>query len=149
MPCTCLQEGLFIGAAVTQATLIDYLLSAGSKAQHQDKPQTNGTKASKNVPQTGTIGVYTALAHHLQRIAGNPVPSIFLSTHHASDSPVSHYTMLEGCAAWQGFTHTPLLAPQSTLCNCNFFFQLKHSVLPFQSMPQAVFVYSNNTTCHI
>lgn len=68
----CLQEGLFIGAAVTQSTLIDYLLEAASKPLKQRKHQSNGDKGGCS---GGVSGVYTALAHHLQRIAGNQVSS--------------------------------------------------------------------------
>ncbi len=74
----CLQEGLFIGAAVTQSTLIDYLLEAASKPLKQHKHQTNGNKETngdKEGRSGGVTGVYTALAHHLQRIAGNQVSS--------------------------------------------------------------------------
>jgi len=73
----CLQEGLFIGAAVTQATLIDYLLEVGSKS-HKKGSKTNGTQVEKDDLHGGTTGVYKALAHHLQRIAGNPVPFCLL-----------------------------------------------------------------------
>ena len=61
-----LQGVLYAGAAVTQATLIDYLLEAASEAAQK----TNG---NREVEQCGPDKVYTALAHHLQRIAGNPV----------------------------------------------------------------------------
>lgn len=75
-----LQEGLFIGAAVTQGTLVDYLLEAGSKAQKKRKHSTNGDNGHMDGPHGGASGVYTALAHHLQRIAGNPV-SFLLASH--------------------------------------------------------------------
>jgi len=68
----CLQEGLFIGAAVTQSTLIDYLLEAASNPLKKRKHQTNSDKEGRS---GGASGVYTALAHHLQRIAGNQVSS--------------------------------------------------------------------------
>ena len=55
-----------MGAAVTQSTLIDYLLEAASKQV------TNGDKEGQS---GGASGVYTALANHLQRIAGNQVSS--------------------------------------------------------------------------
>ena len=55
-----------MGAAVTQANLIDHLLEAASEAAKR----TNG---NREVEQCGPDRVYTALAHHLQRIAGNPV----------------------------------------------------------------------------
>ena len=70
---TVLQEGLFIGAAVTQASLIDYLLEASSAAHKKHKPEINGADGRLEGPQGGMPGVYTVLAHHLQRIAGNPV----------------------------------------------------------------------------
>jgi len=69
---------LFIGAAVTQSTLIDYLLEAAAKPLKQHKHQTNSNKeinGDKEGPSGGVSGVYTALAHHLQRIAGNQVSS--------------------------------------------------------------------------
>lgn len=68
-----LQEGLFIGAAVTQASLIDYLLEASSAANKKNGHETNGDNGHLEKPQGGMPSVYTALAHHLQRIAGNPV----------------------------------------------------------------------------
>ena len=61
-----LQKGLFVGAAVTQASLVDYLLETASQLEKK----TNG---NKELAEGGTAKVYTALAHHLQRIAGNPV----------------------------------------------------------------------------
>ena len=69
---------MFIGAAVTQSILIDYLLDAASKPLKQHKHQTNGNKETngdKEGRSGGVSGVYTALVHHLQRIAGNQVSS--------------------------------------------------------------------------
>ena len=73
---------------MTQTALIDYLLEA---SQHQ-QTQSNGGNIIKHGlaslaqttangdspgatagPKGGSPGVYTALAHHLQRIAGNQV----------------------------------------------------------------------------
>ena len=76
-----LQEGLFIGAAVTQASLIDYLLDASSAASEKHQHQTNGhnghlDNGHHEKPGGGLPSVYTALAHHLQRIAGNPVSTV-------------------------------------------------------------------------
>ena len=80
-PPTVLQEGLFIGAAATQASLIDYLLDASSAASKKHQHQTNGhnghlDNGHHEKPQGGMASVYTALAHHLQRIAGNPVSAV-------------------------------------------------------------------------
>ena len=61
-----LQGALYVGAAVTQATLIDFLLEAAAEAAEK----TNG---NREVEQCGPDKVYTALANHLERIAGNPV----------------------------------------------------------------------------
>ena len=61
-----------MGAAVTQSTLIDYLLEAASKPLKQRRHQTKGDKEGQS---GGASGVYTALANHLQRIAGNQVSS--------------------------------------------------------------------------
>ena len=71
-----LQEGLFIGTAVTQASLIDYLLEASSAAHREDRHESNGDNGHERAAQGGMPGVYTALAHHLQRIAGNPVSTV-------------------------------------------------------------------------
>lgn len=68
------QEGLFIGAAVTQASLIDYLLEASSAAQR--KHGSSRDNGHVEGPQGGVPGVYSALAHHLQRVAGNPVSPV-------------------------------------------------------------------------
>lgn len=72
-----LQEGLFIGAAVTQARLIDYLLEASCEAHKKHKPATKGSNQQVAGAQGGVSGVYTALAHHLQRIAGNSVSPLW------------------------------------------------------------------------
>ena len=71
-----LQEGLFIGAAVTQASLIDYLLDASSATHRTNEHEAHGDNEHVEAPQGGMPGVYTALAHHLQRIAGNPVSTV-------------------------------------------------------------------------
>ena len=78
-----MQGSLSIGAAVTQTGLIDYLLGFSSSQHHSNGnglikhgmtalAQTNGDR-SKSQLHGGSVGVYTALAHHLQRIAGNQV----------------------------------------------------------------------------
>lgn len=70
---TVMQEGLFIGAAVTQASVIDYLLEASSAAHKKHSHGSSRNNGHVEGPQGGVAGVYLALAHHLQRIAGNPV----------------------------------------------------------------------------
>lgn len=79
-----MQGSLNIGAAVTQTGLIDYLLGSSSSQQLSNGnnglikhgmtalAQTNGDKSESQL-YGGSVGVYTALAHHLQRIAGNQV----------------------------------------------------------------------------
>ncbi|KAL0029788.1 hypothetical protein WJX77_000034 [Trebouxia sp. C0004] len=100
------EEGLFIGAAVTQSTLIDYLLEAASKPLKQRKHQTNSDKERQG---GGASGVYTALAHHLQRIAGNQVRAaatmggnLVLAKEKALESDVA--TLLSALQAQVGVT---------------------------------------------
>lgn len=89
-----MQGSLNIGAAVTQTALIDYLLDPGT-GQHSrngDSVIEQGMAALSHnegngkgpCPHGGTSGVYTALAHHLQRIAGNQVLPL-LTKHQRSD----------------------------------------------------------------
>ena len=73
---TVMQEGLFIGTAVTQASLIDYLLEASSAAHKKHRHESSRDSGHVDGPQGGVPGVYSALAHHLQRIAGNPVSPV-------------------------------------------------------------------------
>ena len=90
---TVLQEGLFIGAAVTQASLIDYLLDASSAASKKHRHETNGGNGHVVGPQGGMPGVYTALAHHLQRIAGNPVSLVLHSFVTSAADPAACVTV--------------------------------------------------------
>lgn len=71
-----LQEGLCIGAAVTQASLIDYLLEASSAVHKKHRHGSSQDNGHLEGPQGGVPGVYSSLAHHLQRIAGNPVSPV-------------------------------------------------------------------------
>lgn len=72
---------------MTQTALIDYLLEASQEQQKSkggniiqhgltslaQTPANGGGPAAKTGPKGGSSGVYTALAQHLQRIAGNQV----------------------------------------------------------------------------
>lgn len=110
-PLAVLQEGLFIGASVTQASLIDYLLETSSAAHKKNGHETNGDDGHVEVARGGMPGVYTALAHHLQRIAGNPV-----STYCALGLLCCHYCC---CSCNVCCHHHSICLPGRIMSGCN------------------------------